>query len=68
MLREFVTEMSWLALSVTTSSDFEDPQMQRIRAGHAAFRFAALALALLTGLSECLALWRARLRLHLLAR
>jgi hypothetical protein len=42
--------------------------MQRIRAGHAAFRVAALSLALLTGLSECVALWRARLRLHFLAR
>lgn len=42
--------------------------MQRIRAGHAAFRLAAISLALLTGLSECLALWRARMRLHFLVR
>lgn len=39
--------------------------MPRIRAGHAAFRFATLSLALLTGLTECVALMRARLRLRL---
>jgi len=38
--------------------------MQRIRAGHAAFKMAAIGLALVTGLSECVALWRARLRGH----
>ncbi len=42
--------------------------MPRIRAGHAAFRFAALSLALLTGLSECVALWRARMRSRLPSR
>jgi len=42
--------------------------MPRIRAGHAAFRYIAIAIALVTGLMECLALWRARLRQHLLVR
>ena len=34
--------------------------MSRMRSAHAAFKFAALVLATLTGLSECAALARAR--------
>lgn len=38
--------------------------MQRFRAPHVAFRWSVLGLALLAGFSECLALWRARIRAH----
>jgi hypothetical protein len=61
-------EMSHQAPSVSTLRFTHNAQMPRFRAGHAAFKTAAILVALITGLSECVALWRARLRLGLSLR